>query len=240
MDAPLSGRKTFEVYLLAPDTGKTMTPLPAILTKSSRSFQNRSGYSPVMRTTSIRFMVISMLAAGLPVAAACQRAAETPPEHTPPFVADVTVKDLMLNIIDTSADVVWLSVTTQVDDTGTHETRPGNDEEWTKVKQGALTLAEAANLLMIPGRKVAPDDHKSEVPGIELEGPEMDALIAKDRAAWDKHARALYDAAMTAYRAAGAKDADKIFEVGETIEHACEGCHSTYWYPNEKIPELPQ
>ena len=193
-----------------------------------------------MRTTSPRFLSVCVLAAALLVAAACQRAAETPPGHQPPFVPDATVKDLMLGIIDPSADVVWLSVTTEVSEQGTLETRPRNDEEWTKVRQGALTLAEAANLLMIPGRKVAPDDHVSEVPGIELEGPEMDALIATDRAAWDTHARALYDAAMAAYRAAGAKDADTIFEVGETIEHACEGCHRAYWYPNEVIPELPQ
>jgi hypothetical protein len=44
---------------------------------------------------------------------------------------------------------------------------------------------------------------------------------------------------MLAVRAAEKKDADKIFEVGETIEHACENCQKTYWYPNEKIPELP-
>lgn len=193
-----------------------------------------------MRTTSPRFVSVCLLAAALLVVAACQRAAETPPEHQPPFVPALTVKDLMLNIIDPSADVVWLSVTTEVSEQGTLETRPQNDEEWTRVRQGALTLAEAANLLMIPGRTVAPDDHVSEAPGIELEGPEMDALIAKDRAAWDTRARALYDAAMAAYRAAEAKDADTIFEVGETIEHACEGCHSAYWYPNEVIPELPQ
>jgi hypothetical protein len=173
-------------------------------------------------------------------AAACQRAAETPAVHQPQFVADVTIKDLMLDIVDPSADVVWLSVTTVANEKGLIETRPQNEEEWTKVRQGALTLAEAANLLMIPGRRVAPTSHKSEVPGIELEGEEMDALIANDRASWDRHARALYDAAMATYRAAEAKDADKVFELGESIEHACEGCHSTYWYPNEKIPELPQ
>ena len=35
------------------------------------------------------------------------------------------------------------------------------------------------------------------------------------------------------------KDADKVFAIGEHIERACENCHSHYWYPNEKIPELP-
>ena len=157
----------------------------------------------------------------------------------PPFATEQTIKDLMLDIIDTNADVVWLSVTTVASDKGLVETRPTTQEEWDRVRRGAITLAEAANLLMVPGRKVAPDHHKSEVPGIELEGPEMDALIAKDPQAFYKHARQLYDAAMMAARAAEKKDADKIFEVGETIEHACEGCHRAYWYPNEKIPEFP-
>jgi len=175
------------------------------------------------------------------VAAGCRRGSEAaaPENALPPFATELTIKDLMLDVIDTNADVVWLSVTTVASDKGLVETRPTTDEEWAKVKGAAVTLAEAANLLMIPGRKVAPDDHKSEVPGIELEGPEMDALIAKDPQAFYQHARDLYAAAMLAARAAEKKDADKVFEVGEAIEHACEGCHRAYWYPNEKIPELP-
>ena len=175
------------------------------------------------------------------IAAGCRRASEAAASEgaLPPFANDLTIKDLMLNVVDTNADVVWLSVTTIASDKGLVETRPTTDEEWAKVKGAAITLAEAANLLMIPGRKTAPDDHKSEVPGIELEGHEMDALIAKDPQAFYKHARDLYAAAMLAARAAEKKDADKVFEVGEAIEHACEGCHRAYWYPNEKIPELP-
>jgi hypothetical protein len=173
-------------------------------------------------------------------AAGCRRAeTATASSALPPFVTDHTIKDLMLNVIDTNADVVWLSVTAVSSEKGLVETRPTTDEEWTRVYQGAITLAEAANLLMIPGRKVAPPGHKSEVPGIELEPEEMDALIAKDPQAFYKHARDLYNAAMLAADAAQKKDADKIFEVGETIEHACEGCHKAFWYPNEKIPELP-
>ena len=165
--------------------------------------------------------------------------ASTSASALPPFVTEHTIKDLMLNVVDTNADVVWLSVTTVASEKGLVETRPTTDAEWEKVRQGAITLAEAANLLMIPGRKVAPPGHKSEVPGIELEPEEMDALIAKDPPAFYKHARELYDAAMLAAKAAEKKDADKVFEVGEKIEHACEGCHRAYWYPNEKIPEFP-
>jgi hypothetical protein len=175
------------------------------------------------------------------IASGCQRAQEPAPAATAPqpeFQPEATIKDLMLGIVDGAADDVWLSVSTVVSDQGVVETRPLNDEDWDKVRYGALTLVEASNLLTIP-RRVARPGEKSVAPGVELEPEEMDTLINGDRAGWAMRAKALHDAAMLAVRAAEAKDADKIFEVGETIEHACEGCHRAYWYPNEQIPELP-
>ena len=101
-----------------------------------------------------------------------------------------------------------------------------------------MTLAEAANLLMIPGRQVARPGEKSETPGVELEPEEMDALIAKDRAGWNKRATALREAVLEVLTAIDAKDPDRVFELGARIELACENCHSQYWYPNEKLPPL--
>ena len=175
--------------------------------------------------------------------AACQRAQA--PKPAPPAAAQpeyaptATVKDLMQSIVDPSADVVWLSVTTVQNDKGTVETRPVSDEEWTKVRHGAIALAEAANLLMVPDRHVAQPHEKSETPGVELEPAEMEALINKDRGAWNERARGLREASVAALNAIDAHDADRVFEVGEQIERACEHCHSQYWYPNEKIPAFP-
>ena len=188
------------------------------------------------------FLVYSLALLLVLTAAGCKRATEAAAPAAaamPPFIADHTIKDLMLNVVDTNADVVWLSVTTTASEKGLVETRPKNDAEWMRVRQGAVTLAEAANLLMIPGRHVARPGEKSETPGVELEPSEMEELINKDRPAFYKHAKALYDAAMLAVDAIDKRDADKVFEVGENIDHACENCHRNYWYPNEKIPELP-
>ena len=107
-----------------------------------------------------------------------------------------------------------------------------------KVRHGAVALAESANLLMIPGRRVARPGEKSETPGVELEPEEMQAMIDKDREAWDQRARDLNAAAVAALAAIDARDADKLFELGANIELACENCHTQYWYPNEKIPEV--
>lgn len=171
-------------------------------------------------------------------AAACQNRT-APSEPAPADLSPTaTVKDLMLSLIDTSADTVWLSVTTVVSEKGTVETVPRSDEDWAKVRYGALALAEGANLLMMPERRVARPGEKSETPGVELEPEEMDALIAKDRAAWNMRATALRDVAREALKAIDSKDAETLFAVGERIENACEGCHKQYWYPNEVVPEF--
>jgi hypothetical protein len=177
----------------------------------------------------------------LVMAGACQnREPSSPPAPAQPtYIPTATIKDLMLSVVDPSADIVWLSVTTIVDEKGLVETAPKSDEDWVKVRHGAVTLMEAANLLMIPGRRVAQPGEKSETPGVELEPEEMDALIAKDRAAWNGRAKILHDSVSEVIKAIDAKDANLVFELGEKIEEACENCHKQYWYPNEVIPPLP-
>jgi hypothetical protein len=191
-----------------------------------------------MQSLSCRGRLVLAIAT-LVLATACNKTEPAPAADAPPYEPAATVKDLMMSVVDPAADQVWNSVTTVQTAAGTVETVPKSAEDWLKVRHGAVTLSEAANLLMMPGRKVALPHERSETPGVELEPSEMEALIDKDRAAFNKRAQALHQAGLAAVAAADAKDAQKLFEIGETIEHACEGCHSAYWYPNEKVPPLP-
>lgn len=181
-------------------------------------------------------------AAAVVIVAGCQKQAEpqaAAPSAEPNYIATATIKDLMQSVVDTSADVVWLAVTAESTAKGIVEHKPQTDDDWLKVRHGAIALMEASNLLKIPGRHVARPGEKSETPGVELEPSEMEEMINKDRATWNMRATALHDAAQEALAAIDAKDADKVFEVGEKIERACENCHTHYWYPNEVIPDVP-
>jgi hypothetical protein len=188
-----------------------------------------------MRKTVLFGLLVSFAACTPPAPAP----AEVPDTVQPHYAPTATIKEIMLSIVDPSADVVWLAVTTVQSSAGTVDTTPKNDEEWQKVRQGAVALTEAANLLMMPGRHVAHPGEKSETPGVELEPFEMEELINKDPAAWQMHARNLHDAGVAVLQAIDSKDSQKVFEIGEQIEVACESCHRQYWYPNEKIPEIP-
>ena len=150
-----------------------------------------------------------------------------------------TIKDLMVSIVDPSADVVWDAVQTTVSQDGTVDKVPHTAEEWADLRGGAIRLVEAANLLVMPGRHVAGPGEKSETPGIELEPAEMEALVDQDRRAWDERVQAFRAVSLEVLSAVDAKDANKLFDVGDELDTACENCHKQYWYPNEKIPDFP-
>src|SRR4029434_3997523 len=111
---------------------------------------------------------LSLLALCTAAVAGCQSREPAPAASAQPeYIPTATVKDLMLSVVDPSADAVWLSVTAVMDEKGLNETAPKSDEEWAKVRHGAVTLMEAANLLMIPGRRVAQPRAQSHTPDSE-------------------------------------------------------------------------
>ena len=142
------------------------------------------------------------------LAVAAAMACSQPSEPGPPFKPVASIHDLMHDVVYPHAEVVWDSVGTIIDQEGTHEIRPGNEHQWERVMQSALTVAEAGNLLMMEGR-------------------------AKDTDDWMRHAAALIDAATLAIEAANNRDADAVFDIGGEIYYACNNCHEQYW---EKPP----
>jgi hypothetical protein len=147
-----------------------------------------------------------------------------------------TVHDIMEGIVDPSSDVLFDAVATDITAAGVNEKRPQTDEEWKTVESNALMLAEAANLLKMPGRIAANpgDKTKSEGPDApELTPAEIQAKIDADRGKWLMYATNLQEQARKTHDAAKKRDADAVFALGEDIDMACEDCHLEYWYPND-------
>src|SRR5262245_4262641 len=86
-----------------------------------------------------------------------------------------TIHDIMEGIVDPSSDVLFDAVATDITAAGVNEKRPQTDEEWEKVEGNALMLAEAANLLKMPGRKVAPAGVQTK-----SEGPDAPELTPEE------------------------------------------------------------
>src|SRR5215467_9986616 len=145
-----------------------------------------------------------------------------------------TIRDLMDAIVDPSADVVWGASGTVVDQNGVHDNFPKTQEEWLNVRRAAIRIIEGSNLLMMPGREAAPPGAKSEAPGVELEPPEITALIRKNRRSFEAFARTLQALGFEALRAIEAQDTTALLEIGGQMEDACESCHQVFWYPGAK------
>ena len=158
-------------------------------------------------------------------------------EPQPEYRLTATVKDIMDALVDPGSDYIWDSVETVVSAKGVEEKAPRTDEDWKQVRNHAIMLLEATNLLQMPGRHVAQPGEKANDPNVELAPDQIEAAINKDRAAWISHAHNLHDAVMKTLNAADAKDKDKLLDVGNDIDEACEKCHLQYWYPNEKRPD---
>jgi hypothetical protein len=113
--------------------------------------------------------------------------------QAPAFQPVGTVRQIMLGIVAPSSDVIF-KVPNEA---------PKNDKEWKTVQGSALMLAEAGNLLLMPGRVKANPD-------------------------WTKFAKTLTAQGSRAFKAANAKDAKSLEDIGNDIDQVCEDCHAKY------------
>jgi hypothetical protein len=164
------------------------------------------------------------LAVSLCVSAGCGR------EPAATYRADATVRDLMQAIVDPAADAIWESVEVVATLDGVVRTQPETDEDWQGLRRHAITLMEAGDLLMIPGRRVADEGAPAGDARVDRAPGEIEQHIAGDRAAWVSHARTLQRAAARTIEAIDAKNVTALTEAGEALDLACERCHQTYWY----------
>jgi cytochrome c556 len=182
----------------------------------------------------------SLFAAGL-MAQTAKPAAPKPAAAAPqarPATAgyrpSATVKEIMDYIVIPSSEALFNAVGSTTGPNGVEDKAPKTDADWEAVRQRALLLAEAGNLLMVPGRHVASPKDKSKNPGSELEPAQMDALVAKNPALFAQKAAGIRAAALIALKAIDAKDVEGLSNAGGDIDEACESCHLVFWYPNEK------
>jgi hypothetical protein len=204
---------------------------------------------PVLPQPSIAFklLVLSALVFSL---SACQRqsesavsstaAAASTPASTAQHPALPTLASLqeLMQLIDSSADPIWESVSTTITKKGIEEKQPRTEDEWKEVRLHALRLVELSNILQITSRVIS---H----PGEKLEDHHVEGIFKPDdvRAAIDRNPAAFVQAAQTLNRASvenleaiKARDINRMVKAGETLDKACEACHAVYWYPNDKTP----
>jgi hypothetical protein len=153
----------------------------------------------------------------------------------------VSVKELMENMIDPIADNIFDAVWWDNTAKGVVEHRPTTDEDWEKVKTGAVTIAEGIELLKVPRPWTPPGDVNDSLgPNPpELSPTQIQAKLDKDRVLWIAKIQALRNVSLEVLEIVKKKDANALWQAGGDLDEACEGCHLEYWYPETGRPSKP-
>lgn len=172
--------------------------------------------------------------AGLSLLAGLAACSEQTATTDSPYKITATIQDIMDAQVDPAADEIWNSVASIVTATGIEEKQPRTDEEWEALKLKAFLVIEGANLLAMPGRKVAPEGAALDPEELAGDPPAtIQQNMETNRSAWVQLAQGLHDAGLEVMAAIEAKSPEQLIDAGEKLDTACENCHSTFWYPNQ-------
>jgi hypothetical protein len=147
----------------------------------------------------------------------------------------VSVKELMKYMIDPVADNIFNAVGSTLTAHGMVDVAPKTDEDWDKIRIGAISLAEAAYLLKIRRPFAPPGDENNSIgpDAVELSPPAITAKVERDPVEWNARIEALRNVALEALDVVKRKDVNELWDVGENLDKTCEACHRSYWYPGE-------
>ncbi len=148
----------------------------------------------------------------------------------------VSVKELMNYMIDPASDYIFDSVKTFVRPDGKIvEVEPKTDEDWEKLKIGAVTIAEGVYLLKVERPFTPKGDVNNSVgpDATELSPEQIVAKVTKDPVEWNARIEALRNVGLEVLDIVKKRNAKELWDATENLDEACEACHRSYWYPKE-------
>ncbi len=190
---------------------------------------------------SIAKLLVSLVVFGaLTVACSASKPAQAPAtSRAPAPFGDlrpvVSLKELMRDMIDPASDYIFDSMILVITEKGTVDNIPTTDEDWEKLRFGAVTIAEGVSLLQIP-RPIAPpgDENASSGPdGTELTPAQIAAKLEADPVEWNARIEALRNVGLEVLDIVRTKNTKELLDASENLDNACEACHRSYWYPRE-------
>src|SRR5689334_18160812 len=173
-------------------------------------------------------LVAAMAAVAVVQAQAAKPAAAKPAAAAPAAAARYrthgNLNQVMRGILFPNSNVVFaaqsedfLKIAQEKDPSTATDPLKGVYNSWTAVEDSGYALAEAANLLMIPGR-VCSNGKPAPVANPD----------------WAKFVAGLRDAGMEAVKAAKAKNQDAMLDVSDKMTTACSACHDVYREKTDK------
>jgi hypothetical protein len=147
-----------------------------------------------------RIAKLGLVAVGALLVARCGGSAPSAQNRSPGFKPVASIDDIMESIVIPSSQAIFDAV---VYSNGELVQSPKTDEDWNSVRMRAIAVAEAGNLMIMPGR-------------------------AKDNGDWVKFALAMTERAAVVANAAESKSIDQLLQTGGELYNTCTACHAKY------------
>jgi hypothetical protein len=202
--------------------------------------------------TIITVLALAAISTAMATLTGCQQqeapkavvAPPTAPTAPPPPAFNLVggIQDIMSLEVDPSADAIWDAVGTDVSKAGTKENHPQTAKQWEELRNRALVLIEATNLLVMNGRHVAREGVQKlddqGTPG-NLSAEQSQQVIDANRSTFDGFATAMGVVGQQMLKAIDARNPQALMDAGAALDEVCESCHLKFWYPGQRIPPFP-
>lgn len=147
------------------------------------------------------------------------------------FDTDFTIKTLMNDMIQTNAIELWQAVRYVVTEDGVAEdVAPETDADWERLRISAITLIEAGNALMLPGRMMDMTPVGADYPDFQYRPEEIQAMLENDPDTWRYYIQAMQFSTKATLEAIEKHDLLGLIDLGARINNSCQGCHAEFWY----------
>ena len=135
---------------------------------------------------------------------ACNQKPAAPAASAPKFDASLNVSEVMGHMVDPGAFMYWKGSGEEITEAGVKDLSPTTEEGWETLVSGATIVAQAGNVLQLPGYARAPE------------------------ADWKKYAQQLTAQALVARAAAEKHDKKAVFDEGGKVYEVCVACHEQF------------
>jgi hypothetical protein len=147
---------------------------------------------------------ILALACSLALASGCAKVEPTEAAVAAPYNTDIPINEVMAHVMNPAAYQFWSGWGVVEDEHGVRDLAPKTEAEWKTIEDGAATVVQATNVIMLPGYARAPE------------------------ADWNRYAQDVAKLAMQGKQAAEKHDKDALGEIGEKLDVACDACHEKF------------
>jgi hypothetical protein len=157
--------------------------------------------------------------------------ASAPREPKSDFLPTATMREVIQSMVVPQSAALFGAVSVTVSARETQTNYPQTDQEWLELRRQVITMAEASNLIVIRGRRVAKPGETAQDPRSQLSPEQIADLVQSRWEDWVKFSQDMNRGSMDAVKAIDDRDTQALTRAADKLIESCEFCHRIFWTP---------